>query len=150
MRPRGTVVILFFLTAFLLALAAGGGKVTAGGKELRHKYYLLAETGHQPMCSVDVHINNEHVVRVGPNVKTEILEVTRSMKAGENSVSFEAQAIPGEGDDYSSINIQIGEGEFVEDKLKWEAVKVSYAISRATITKEKKDVLVQTLTLQAE
>ena len=72
------------------------------------------------------------------------------MKAGENSVSLEAQAIQGEGDDYSTINIQIGEGRYVEDKLAWEAVKVNYTVSRAVIKKEKKDILVQTLTLQAE
>lgn len=149
MRPRGTVATLL-LTAFLLTLAAGSSKATTGGKELKHKYYLLAETGHKPMCSVDVHINNEHILRVGPNVKKEVLEVTQSMKAGENSVSFEAQVIPGEGDDYSTVNIQIGEGEFVEDRLVWEAVKVSYTVSRASIKKEKKDVLVQTFTFQAE
>lgn len=145
MGARTTKRLLFILAAFFTLAQAD-----SQAEGLRHKYYLLAETGYKPMCLVDVHINNEHVLGVGPNVKKEVVEVTPYLKNGQNTISFEAHALSGEGDDYSATSIQIGEGEFAEDKLSWEAVKVAYSINRAAIKKEKKEILVQVFTLAAE
>ncbi len=109
--------------------------------QLKHQYYLLAETGYQPMCVVDVHVNGEHILVVEPEIKKEIVEITSFVKTGENEVVFETESLPDEGDDYGNIDIQIGSGSYKNGQLQWEAVSVHYTVNRAQVKKEKKDIL---------
>lgn len=112
-----------------------------GAEELKHQYYILAETGHKPMCVVDVHVNDEHIMVVEPEVKKEIMDITSFVEAGDNEVVFEVEALSDEGDDYGTIDIQIGSGTYKDGKLNWEALSVHYTVSRAELKKEKKDII---------
>ncbi|MFN3467264.1 MAG: hypothetical protein ACK4WF_06135 [Candidatus Brocadiales bacterium] len=148
MRPWHIGAAGLFLAAavsvlFIVAL----GDLGAG--ELRHKYYLLAETGHEPGCVVDVHINDEHVVTVEPEVKKEIIEVTSYVEAGDNEVVFEVEALTDEGDDNGTIDIQIGSGTYKDGKLSWEALSVQYSVSRSQLKKEEKDIITTSLKFNA-
>ena len=120
-----------------------------GAEELRHQYYLLAETGHEPMCAVDVHINDEHVITIEPEVKKEIVDITSFVEAGDNEVIFEAETLPDEGDDNGTIDIQIGSGTYKDGKLSWEALSVQYSVSRARLKKENKDIITTSLKFNA-
>lgn len=140
-RPLLTVVVVWGLSILVWnGLALG---------ELRHQYYLLAETGHKPGCAVDVHINDEHIVTIEPEVKKEIVDVTSFVETGVNEVVFEAEALPDEGDDDGTISIQIGSGTYRDGKLNWEALSVQYSVSRAQIKKEKKEIITTSLKFDA-
>lgn len=142
MRPWG-VVITLVLGLFIFAWNA------LGGEQLKHRYYLLAETGHQPMCVVDIHVNDEHIIVIEPEVKKEIIEVTSFLEVGENEVVFEAEALPEEGDDYGTIDIKIGSGTYKDGNLSWEALNISYSMSRAKLKKEGKEIMTTSLKFSA-
>ncbi len=125
-----------FISFFMLAVIN-----TLGAAELKHQYYILAETGHKPMCVVDVHINDEHIMTIEPDDKTMIKDVTSVVAVGDNGVVFETEALPDEGDDYGSIDVTIGSGTYKDGKLTWEALSVNYSVSRAQVKKEKKDII---------
>jgi hypothetical protein len=120
-----------------------------GAVELKHQYYILAETGHKPMCVVDVHINDEHVMVIEPEVKKEIMDITSFLEAGENEVIFEVEALPDEGDDHGTIDVQIGSGTYKDGNLSWEALSVHYSVSRAEVKKEKKEILTASFKFEA-
>lgn len=148
MRPwRIGVAGLFLVVAVSMTFIIALNDLGAG--ELRHQYYLLAETGHEPGCVVDVHINDEHILTVEPEVKKEIVEVTSYVEAGDNEVVFEVEALTDEGDDNGTIDIQIGSGTYKDGKLNWEALSVQYSVSRAQLKKEKKDIITTTLKFNA-
>lgn len=140
-RPLLTVVVVWGLSIFVWDGIVLG--------ELRHQYYLLAETGHKPGCAVDVHINDDHIVTIEPEVKKEIVDVTSYVEAGVNEVVFEAEALQDEGDDDGTISIQIGSGTYKDGKLNWEALSVQYSVSRAQIKKEKKEIITTSLKFDA-
>ncbi len=120
-----------------------------GAEGLKHRYYLLAEAGYEPMCVVDVHVNNEHVTTVEPEVKKQIIDITTYVVEGDNEVVFETEALPEEGDDSGTIDIQIGSGTYKDGKLNWEALSVHYSVSRAQVRKENKDIVTSTFKFKA-
>lgn len=140
-------VVIAVVFGMMLQLSASSA---VSGEELRHKYFMLAETGFKPMCTVEMLINDEHVAKIEPNVKEEILEVTKYMKPGNNNVTFEASVIPGEGNDDGDIHVHIGEGAFEDGKLRWEGLKIHYQVSRRIMKVKNKDVLTETHTLAAD
>jgi hypothetical protein len=135
------LLVVLFVLASVNNLGAG---------ELKHQYFLLAETGHKPMCVVDVHVNSEHITVVEPDDKRAIKEITSYVKAGENEVIFEAEALPDEGDDYGTIEVNIGSGTYKDGKLEWEGLYVKYSVSRAQLKKEKKDILTASFKFNAD
>ena len=140
-RPLLTVVVVWGLS-----ILVWNGLVLG---ELRHQYYLLAETGHEPGCTVDIRINEDYIVTIEPEVKKEIVDITSSVEAGVNEVVFEAEALADGGDDDGTINIQIGSGTYKDGKLNWEALSVQYSVSRSQIKKEKKEIITTFLKFDA-
>ncbi|MBH23727.1 MAG: hypothetical protein CMH57_04530 [Myxococcales bacterium] len=96
--------------------AGAVGRSATSSATLAHKYWLISDQSARGMAQydIDVHINGQYVTRVKNDAPQVVLEVTRYLVPGRNTVVFTAiKSIPDQRRSFSPdhhITLLLGEG----------------------------------------
>ncbi len=128
-----------------------GSRVIGGPRPTRARYWLATELSTEARAGydVDVHINGELAFRIREGDPQLSEEITRRLRAGRNTVRFEARKVgrtlPNRGSATPFLRVHLGEGVERSDRIVLERPELTF-----TVTGSDRDHRTRELVLEAK